>query len=42
MYDKIQLIYSRRRNMEEYFDVLDEKGNFTNTMETRKKCHTEG
>ena len=42
MYDKIQLIYSRRRNMEEYFDVLDEKGNFTNTMETRKKCHSEG
>ena len=28
--------------MEEYFDVLDEKGNFTNTVETRKKCHAEG
>lgn len=28
--------------MEEYFDVFDEKGNFTNTMETRKKCHSEG
>ena len=28
--------------MEEYFDVLDEKGNITNTVETRKKCHAEG
>ncbi len=24
--------------MEEYFDVLDEKGNFTNTVETRKNA----
>ena len=28
--------------MEEYFDVLDEKGNFTGKMETREKCHQEG
>lgn len=28
--------------MEEYFDVLDEQGNFTNKIETRKKCHSEG
>ena len=28
--------------MEEYFDVLDEKGNYTGKKETREKCHKEG
>ena len=28
--------------MEEYFDILDEKGNYTGKIETRKKCHKEG
>ena len=28
--------------MNEYFDVLDEKGEFTNLVETREKCHKEG
>ena len=28
--------------MEELFDVLNEKGEYTNRIETRKKCHKEG
>lgn len=28
--------------MEEYFDVLDENGNYTEKVETREKCHKEG
>ena len=28
--------------MEEFFDVLDEKGNYTGRIESRKKCHSEG
>lgn len=28
--------------MEEYFDVLNEKGEYTGKTETRKKCHKEG
>ena len=28
--------------MEELFDVLNEKGIYTNRVETRKKCHKEG
>lgn len=28
--------------MEELFDVLDEKGNYTGKVETREKCHREG
>lgn len=28
--------------MEELFDVLDEKGNYTGRIETRSKCHSEG
>lgn len=28
--------------MEEYFDVLDEKGKYTGEVETREKCHKEG
>ena len=28
--------------MEELFDVLDEKGNYTEKVETREKCHKEG
>lgn len=28
--------------MEEYFDVLDENGEFTNKVESRSKCHKEG
>ena len=28
--------------MNEYFDVLNEKGEFTNLVETREKCHKEG
>ena len=28
--------------MEELFDVLNEKGEYTNRVETRKKCHKEG
>lgn len=28
--------------MEEYFDVLNEKGEYIGKIETRKKCHTEG
>lgn len=28
--------------MEEYFDVLDEKGLYTGMVETREKCHKEG
>lgn len=28
--------------MEELFDVLDEKGNYTGKVETREKCHKEG
>ncbi len=28
--------------MEEYFDVLDEHGEFTNRVESRDKCHKEG
>lgn len=28
--------------MEEYFDVLDEKGNYTGKIEKRDKCHKEG
>lgn len=28
--------------MEEYFDVLDEKGNYTGKKELRDKCHKEG
>lgn len=28
--------------MEEFFDVLDEKGNYTGKVETREKCHKEG
>ena len=28
--------------MEEYFDVLDENGEFTNRVESREKCHKDG
>ena len=28
--------------MEEYFDVLNEKGNYTGRIETREKCHKDG
>lgn len=28
--------------MEEYFDVLNEKGEYTGNIETREKCHKEG
>lgn len=28
--------------MEEYFDVLNEKGQYTEKIETRNKCHKEG
>lgn len=28
--------------MEEYFDVLNEKGEYTGKAETREKCHKEG
>ena len=28
--------------MEEYFDVLNEKGEYTGKIETREKCHREG
>jgi isopentenyl-diphosphate delta-isomerase type 1 len=28
--------------MEEYFDVLNEKGEYLNKIETREKCHKEG
>lgn len=28
--------------MEEFFDVLNEKGNFTGKTESREKCHKEG
>lgn len=28
--------------MEEYFDVLNEKGEYTENIETREKCHKEG
>ena len=28
--------------MEELFDVLNEKGQYTGKIETRKKCHKEG
>ena len=28
--------------MEEYFDVLNEKGEYIGKTETRKKCHKEG
>lgn len=28
--------------MEEYFDVLNEKGEYTNVIETRDKCHKDG
>ena len=28
--------------MEELFDVLNEKGEYTNRVETRKKCHKDG
>lgn len=28
--------------MEEYFDILDEKGAYTGKVETRDKCHKEG
>lgn len=28
--------------MEEFFDVLNEKGNFTGKSESRQKCHKEG
>lgn len=28
--------------MEEYFDVLNEKGEYTGIIETREKCHKEG
>ena len=28
--------------MEEFFDVLDENGNYTGKVETREKCHKEG
>lgn len=28
--------------MEEYFDVLNEKGEYTGIVETREKCHKEG
>lgn len=28
--------------MEEYFDVLNEKGEYTGKTETRAKCHKEG
>lgn len=28
--------------MEEFFDVLNEKGNFTGKSESREKCHKEG
>lgn len=28
--------------MEEFFDVLTEEGEFTNRVESRKKCHKEG
>ena len=28
--------------MEEYFDVLNEIGHYTNLKETREKCHIEG
>ncbi len=28
--------------MEEFFDVLNEKGNFTGKAESREKCHKEG
>lgn len=28
--------------MEEFFDVLNEKGNFTEKAESREKCHKEG
>lgn len=28
--------------MEEYFDVLNEKGTYTGEIELREKCHKEG
>lgn len=28
--------------MEEYFDVLNERGEFTGKIESREKCHKEG
>ena len=28
--------------MEEYFDVLDENGEFTNRVESREECHSKG
>ncbi|MCI9246880.1 MAG: NUDIX domain-containing protein [Clostridia bacterium] len=28
--------------MEEYFEVLNEKGEYTGEVETREKCHKEG
>ena len=28
--------------MEEYFDILTAEGEFTNRVESRKKCHKEG
>lgn len=28
--------------LEEYFDVLNEKGEYTGKIETREKCHREG
>lgn len=28
--------------MEEFFEILDEKGNYTGKIETRAKCHKEG
>lgn len=28
--------------MEEYFDVLNNKGDYTGKIESREKCHKEG
>ena len=28
--------------MQEYFDVLNEKGEFTNKVATREECHEKG
>lgn len=38
----IKLENRKEKIMEEYFDVLNEKGEYIGKTETRAKCHKEG
>ena len=37
-----QTLWVTQKQMEELFDVLNEKGEYTGKIETREKCHKDG